>query len=247
MWCPNCQSKSPLIAVQHSGLFCARCQVEVENVPPATESMDSEHSSSQRRQPLFSKDNLMSYESENAEPNIIPLFAKLDQDGGEFQESTLASEQPLYRFDESHTRRAIATSRDDQSAHQLIKKLPTIPSKFEQSDSPKTTMAIGLFFAGQSLIVWSFFTGNVMGLAAGMVIATSAVGVGYLHLVPQRALPKQNTQSKTTIATINNSSKNANTPQKSESLPGEWKPKSKRSRKPANSHDGKLTSPPAKK
>lgn len=30
MWCPSCQSRSPLVAIQPEGLICARCQVEVE-------------------------------------------------------------------------------------------------------------------------------------------------------------------------------------------------------------------------
>jgi hypothetical protein len=55
-------------------------------------------------------------------------------------------------------------------------------------------MAIGLFFAGQSLVVWSFFSANVMGLAAGMVIAIAAVGVGYLHLSPVRPGPNRPAQ-----------------------------------------------------
>lgn len=30
MWCPSCQSRSPLVAIQPEGLVCAQCQVEVE-------------------------------------------------------------------------------------------------------------------------------------------------------------------------------------------------------------------------
>lgn len=30
MWCPCCQSRSPLVAIQPEGLICAQCQVEVE-------------------------------------------------------------------------------------------------------------------------------------------------------------------------------------------------------------------------
>ncbi len=37
MWCPSCQSSSPLVAIQPEGLICARCQVEVEFGQPAGE------------------------------------------------------------------------------------------------------------------------------------------------------------------------------------------------------------------
>ena len=35
MWCPCCQSRSPLVAIQPEGLVCAQCHVEVEFGEPA--------------------------------------------------------------------------------------------------------------------------------------------------------------------------------------------------------------------
>jgi hypothetical protein len=34
MWCPCCQSESPMVAIHDSGLICAHCHVEVEAVRP---------------------------------------------------------------------------------------------------------------------------------------------------------------------------------------------------------------------
>ncbi len=40
MWCPSCQSRSPLVAIQPEGLICARCHVEVEFGHPEEETAE---------------------------------------------------------------------------------------------------------------------------------------------------------------------------------------------------------------
>ena len=39
MWCPNCKTKSPALAVGHDELICATCSTEVVAQPPKTKSL----------------------------------------------------------------------------------------------------------------------------------------------------------------------------------------------------------------
>ncbi len=251
MWCPSCNSRSPLVSVQHGGIFCARCEVEVviesaktglsphdarQKASAETDDLQDNHLQKKQLQKFpagkqpDSPNNRVAADDEIATIPLFPLpsISSIDSLG----QSDEPIDQKLFRFDGAHERRALgvtatnspssttplANSKTKQkiappnevaqhassplarSSHSPTQQTsknnsPAVASPLANADSPRVTMSIGLFFAGQSLVVWSFFTGNVLGLAAGMVIAISAVGVGYLHLASQNSAFGENRRS----------------------------------------------------
>lgn len=208
MWCPNCNSTSPLVSLQHQGLYCARCDVEVVLEKPATieqnrkatrtrrdaENGNQETARNLSPQSVFATDKESTAQRDRGVARNAKGSSKENADlpGVSGRELSPQAHLQLFRFDAGH----VDTRLRDHERERAVDLKDTEASRpqqrhtaIEHADSPKTTMSIGLFFAGQSLVVWAFFMGNVLGLAAGMVIAISAVGVGYLGLAPKSTPP----------------------------------------------------------
>ncbi len=172
MWCPGCNTDSPMVAVLHSGISCARCGTEVLAARPKTAA------ASKRRAA-----NKSSPDSEGAGAGPRPGIG-----------ARLESGTPVFRFDAAHPVTGQAKPEAKVTAPKLPVTHPAVDApketrvatkiRFEQphaaktaraiadpvADEPRATGSLLFFFAGQFLIAWAWYTSSFPAFAGGIVV-----------------------------------------------------------------------------
>jgi len=134
MWCPSCQSRSPMVAIQPEGLICARCQVEVEfgdRVASETVAKVKAVGPHHTKGALAKTTPALAVTAHGAQPLRL-ASGPVGTSGTEHSasapinraeaKSSFAPQQPVYRFDSAHppvggrTQSAIKLQQEKHSA-----------------------------------------------------------------------------------------------------------------------------------
>ncbi len=186
MWCPGCKSDSPMVAVLHSGIVCARCNSEIlADRPIGT--------------PVRPKPRLA----------IDEGFGQLGGTGS----GQLPGDTPLFRFDAAHpvtggvparlsaaqvsatpsraTPRRSASAVPGNSSRPFARPVPRLLAPATSDATPASatevtlTRSLLVFFAGQFTIAGAWFASSFPAFATGVVLTLA--GTGWLLRAVQRS------------------------------------------------------------
>ncbi len=212
MWCPGCNSESPTVVVLHSGIVCARCEVEVLSVRPARTAKagnttvaktGTELSESSRKlppisagvalgTPVFRFDAAHPVTGKNGNPTSqAPSTQTKKRAVPELPASPQAERKKPGRPLTGRPRsRATATSGTvrEPGARRWRSDNPgsaNLPSTSEVS----ATRSLLVFFAGQFLIAWAWAWSSFPAFAAGVLLTLAGTGfiLQGLHRLAGRA------------------------------------------------------------
>ena len=158
MWCPDCRSSSPLVALQPEGLICARCGSEIlNNRPTADQSTNEklESTSSKLLQPISLAPEQLVYRFDKSHPAIgsRTTVAKQVRKSNDVQIPSIEA----------------ATARNSSVTVTRQRKLRFL--------SQLNVLAVALFISGQSAVLWAFSQSDSTIFAAGILVSAIALAV----------------------------------------------------------------------
>ena len=158
MWCPDCRSSSPLVALQPEGLICARCGSEILTEQPATDQSANDQLDSTSSKLLQSSSlapEQLVYRFDNAHPAIGSRTT-----GSKPARNSSEVQVPLIEVNTAgHNSAALTRQRKLRFLSQL------------------SVLAVALFISGQSAVLWAFSQSDSSIFAAGILISAIALAV----------------------------------------------------------------------
>jgi hypothetical protein len=186
MWCPGCKNDSPMVAVLHSGLVCARCNSEILAERPVGTPIRA-----RSRLAIDEGFGQLGGIGSGQLPGNTPLFrfdaAHPVTGGGQGKPSSVQASAPPVRVT-PHRNVGSPTANGSRPFARPVPRraIPPTPDQAAASATEVSlTRSLLVFFAGQFTIAGAWFASSFPAFATGVVLTLA--GTGWLLRAVQRS------------------------------------------------------------